>query len=52
MMYDRLAKMLFPRSQRYERRTRLNTIILALIVGLAVAGFVAVAMIMKNAAGR
>ena len=51
-MFDRLAKILFPRSHRWERRNRLNTIIIALLVGIAVAGFVAVAMIMKNASGR
>ena len=51
-MLDRLAKLLFPRSHRWERRNRLNSIIIVLLVGIAVAGFVAVAMIMKNAASR
>jgi hypothetical protein len=51
-MFESLAKMLFPRSSRWDRRNRLNTIIIVLLVGLAVAGFVAVGMILKNASGR
>ena len=51
-MFDRLAKMLFPRSSRWERRNRLNAVIIVALVGFAVAAFVAVAMIFKNASGR
>ena len=51
-MFDSLGKMLFPRSSRWDRRNKINTIIIVLLVGLAVAAFVAVAMIFKNASGR
>jgi hypothetical protein len=52
MMFDLVAKTLFPRSSRWERRNRLNTLILVLIVSLAVAAFVAVALILKNPVGK
>jgi uncharacterized membrane protein len=52
MMFDRMVKRLFPRSSRWERRNKINSIIIVLIVGFVVAIFVAVALILKNPVGK
>jgi hypothetical protein len=51
-MLDRVAKILFPRSQPWERRIKLNTIIIVLLVGFVFAGIMALALILKNSIGK
>lgn len=52
MITDWLAKQLYPRWQPYRRRRQVRAILVALFVGLLVAGTVTGILILMNSTGQ
>jgi len=52
MIMDWLAKWLFPRWQPFRRKREINLLIVALLVGLLVAGAMVGIIVLANSTGR
>jgi hypothetical protein len=52
MIMDRLARLLFPRWQQYRRKREIRALMVALSVGLLVAGVVTGLLVLINSGGH